>query len=464
MLHPGTVLAQIDQQFPESLERLFALLRFASVATDPKFDADCAAAANWLVDALRNMGFAAGLRPTTGQPLVVGTYSPEGGGKLPHILFYGHYDVQPADPVELWTSPPFEPRIRKAENGKDCIFARGACDDKGQLMTFLEATRHWLAVNGSLPFRLTVMIEGDEEGDASHLDRFLAENAGEFAVDAAFVCDTELWNGRTPAIVTRLRGCIGEEVTITGPRVDLHSGYYGGPAANPIKVLARIVAAIHDIRGRIAIPGFYDGVKPMPGALRKQWEGLKFPGQKFLRGVGLSEAAGEAGYSILEQIWARPTAETNGIFGGYRGTGTKTVLPSEATAKFTFRLVEGQNPQKVRKAFRKFVKARLPRDCKATFDGSGGNSTGFAIAENTPWVAAAKTALRDEWGVAPAVIGAGGSIPVVEFFKTHLKADSLLVGFGTDTDNVHSPDENYRLECYRKGIRSWARIIAQLSQ
>ena len=463
VLHPETVLAQIDQQFPQSLARLFELLRFASVATDPKFNADCAAAANWLVHRLQAMGLEAGLRETTGQPLVVGAYSPPDGGKLPHVLFYGHYDVQPADPVDLWTSPPFEPQIRKSRNGKDCIFARGACDDKGQLMTFLEASRSWLDVHGSLPFRLTVMIEGDEEGDASHLDRYLAKHAREYPIDAAFICDTELWNDKTPAINTRLRGCIGEQVTISGPRIDLHSGYYGGPAVNPIKVLTRIVAAMHDARGRITIPGFYDGVKPIPPALRKQWEKLKFPARKFLKDVGLSVAAGEQGYSVLEQIWARPTAEVNGIFGGYRGPGAKTVLPAQATGKFTFRLVEGQNPKKVRKAFRDFVRARLPADCKVVFDGSGGESTGISVAEETPWVEAAKTALKDEWGVSPVLVGGGGSIPVVESFKKHLKADSLLVGFGRDDDNVHSPDEKYDVESYHKGIRSWARIIAQLS-
>jgi acetylornithine deacetylase/succinyl-diaminopimelate desuccinylase-like protein len=463
LAHSDSVLVQIDQQFPQSLDRLFELLRFPSVATDPKYNGDCARAADWLVQQLSQMGFESGLHETTGQPLVVGGYRPPGGDTLPHILFYGHYDVQPADPVELWTSPPFDPQIRAGKNGKDCIFARGACDDKGQLMTFLEASRMWLAVHGSLPFQLTVMIEGDEEGDASHLDRYLAAHAKDYPVDAVFICDTGMWNSHTPAIHTRLRGCIGEELTITGPRIDLHSGYYGGPAINPIKVLSRILAAMHDARGKITIPGFYDGVKPIPASLRKQWEKLKFPARKFLGDVGLSVPAGEANYSVLEQIWARPTAEVNGIYGGYRGPGSKTVLPAEATAKLTFRLVAGQNPKRVRKAFRDFVTSRLPADCKARFNGSGGDSSGMSVAEDTPWVAAAKHALKQEWGRAPVLAGGGGSIPVVEFFKKHLKADSLLVGFSRGSDNIHSPDENYHVESYHKGIRSWARIIAQLS-
>ncbi len=458
------VLDHIDRELPQSLSRLFEILRFPTVATDPRHNADCVKAAEWIAGELRGLGFEAALRETTGQPVVIGRYAPpKATKKTPHILFYGHYDVQPADPYDLWTSAPFEPVIRKGKDGKKRIFARGACDDKGQFMTFLEATRAHLAVHGTLPFRLTVMIEGDEEGDASHLDRFVAKHAKEFAADAAFICDTDLWDDRTPAINTRLRGCIGEQVTIYGPRIDLHSGYYGGPARNPIKVLSAVLASLHDRNGRVTIPGFYDGVKPVPPALKKQWEKLKFPAKKFLKDVGLSIPAGESNYSVLEQIWARPTAEVNGIYGGYRGPGSKTVLPAEAIAKLTFRLVEGQDPNAVRRAFRRFVRSKLPPDCKAVFDGSGGESSGITVSEDTPWIEAAKLALKAEWGRAPVLIGGGGSIPIVESFKKHLGLDTLLVGFARDDDNVHSPDEKYDVECYHKGIRSWARIISEFA-
>lgn len=439
------------------------MLRFPSVGTDPAHHADCRKTAEWLVGQLKELGFKAGLRKTTGQPLVVGRYDPPGKGDVPHVLFYGHYDVQPADPLELWTSPPFEPQIRKGKSGKDAIFARGAADDKGQLMTFLEASRSWLKVHGELPFRITVMIEGDEEGDASHLDTFLKRHARDFPVDVAFICDTGMWDAKTPAIDTRLRGCIGIEITVIGPKIDLHSGLYGGPVQNPIKVLSRILAGLHDKKGRITIPGFYDGVRPVPAKLRKQWESLKFPAKKFLGDVGLSVPAGEQGYSVLEQMWARPTAEVNGIFGGYRGVGSKTVLPAEATAKLTFRLVEGQDPRRIRKAFKAFVNAQLPKDCKARFDDSGGDSRGIAVSEDTPWIRAARAALKAEFGRDAVLTGAGYSIPVVESFKTHLKVDSLLVGFGLADDNVHSPDEKYDVDSYRHGIRSWARIIAQFA-
>ena len=439
------------------------MLRFASVGTDPAHHKDCLATANWLVGQLNAMGFTAGLRQTSGQPLVVGQCAPPGAGKLPHVLFYGHYDVQPADPLELWTSPPFEPQIRKGASGQDAIFARGSADDKGQLMTFLEASRSWLKVHGSLPFRLTVMIEGDEESDPAHIDTFLRENAREFPVDAAFICDTGMWDAKTPGIDTQLRGCMGIEVTVIGPKIDLHSGLYGGPVQNPIKVVSRIIAAIHDRRGRIAIPGFYDGVKPIPPKVRKQWESLKFPAKKFLGDVGLSIPAGEQGYSALEQMWARPTAEVNGIHGGYRGVGSKTVLPAEATAKLTFRLVEGQDPKKIRKAFKAFVKDRLPADCKARFDDSGGDSSGIAVAVDTPWIRAAQAALKDEFGREAVLMGAGYSIPVVESFKKYLKVDSLLVGFGLPDDNAHSPDEKYDVASFRRGTRTWARIFAQFA-
>jgi acetylornithine deacetylase/succinyl-diaminopimelate desuccinylase-like protein len=464
LVHPGTVLAEIDQQFPQSLARLFELLRFPSIAMDPAHHRDCLDAANWLVNELAGLGFAAGLRDTTGQPVVVATYAPPGGGAgKPHILFYGHYDVQPADPLELWASAPFEPQIRKDRSGKDAIFARGACDDKGQLMTFLEASRAWMKLHGALPFRLTVLIEGDEEGDSNHLDGFLKAHAPDFPVDVAFICDTEMWDAKTPAINTRLRGCISDEVTIAGPRIDLHSGYYGGPARNPIKVLAQILASLHDARGRITIPGFYDGVKPIPAPLRRQWRSLGFSARKFLGGVGLSVPAGEAGYSALEQLWARPTAEVNGIYGGYRGPGSKTVLPSQATAKITFRLVEGQNPARIRRAFRRYVRQSLPRDCTASFHDGGGDSSGIAVAEDTPWIAAARRALKDEFGRDAVLVGGGFSIPVVQSFKTHLKADSLLVGFSLEDNGAHSPNEKYNVESYRKGIRSWARIISELA-
>ncbi|MGE3874596.1 MAG: M20/M25/M40 family metallo-hydrolase [Parvibaculaceae bacterium] len=459
------VLQGIDGALDESVARLVELLRFPSVGTDPAFHRACRDAAAWLERLLAGMGFAARMDETTGQPVIVAEYAPKGlPSHAPRILFYGHYDVQPPDPLDLWESPPFEPQLRMGADGEERIFARGACDDKGQLMTFLEASRAWLAVKGSLPFHLTILIEGDEEGDSTHLDRYVAANKGKLAADVVFICDTGMWDAKTPAITTRLRGCIAEEIVISGPSRDLHSGYYGGPARNPIRVLTKILGELHDRNGRVKLPGFYDGVDPVPLPTRRQWKSLNFPARKYLGDIGLSIPAGEKAYAVHEQIWSRPTAEINGIHGGYIGAGSKTVLPAEATAKLTFRLVGRQTPRQVRRGLRQFVEARLPADCKVRYKSQGGDSMAVTVAEASPWVRLAQGALEQEWGRQPVLMADGASIPVVGTFKSLLKIDSLLVGFGLEDDSVHSPNEKYNLTSFHKGIRSWARIIGGLVQ
>jgi acetylornithine deacetylase/succinyl-diaminopimelate desuccinylase-like protein len=455
-----TVLQAIDASEANRLTRLFSLLRFPSIGTDPGHARDCRDAAEWVMNMCKDMGFDAALHATTGQPVVLATYAPPGHPHVPHVLFYGHYDVQPSVPDELWSTPPFAPEIRQHANGRDGIFARGATDNKGQLMTFVEASRAWLEIHGSLPFRLTLLIEGDEEGDSSHLDRFVADNRALLAADIALVCDTNMWDHATPAIVTSLRGVIATEVFVQGPKIDLHSGYYGGPAVNPIKALSQVIASLHDTTGRVAIPGFYKGVKPVSMAMRKRLAAIAFDAKGFLAVAGLKHTAGETGYSVLEQRWLRPTCEVNGIQGGYTGVGTKTVLPALASAKFTFRLVEGQKPAAIRAAFKAHVKKHLPPDCKARFDSSGGDSSGVGVPDDSVWVSLGQQALADEWGCAPVLAGAGGSIPVVEAFRTYLKMDSLMIGFGLVDDAVHSPNEKYDVRSFNKGTRSWARLIA----
>jgi acetylornithine deacetylase/succinyl-diaminopimelate desuccinylase-like protein len=461
MLKP--VLDCIDAAQEKSLENLFALLKFKSIGTDPAYAADCRATAGWLLAYFKSMGLVAEERETTGQPVIVGRWG-EGQTNLPHVLFYGHYDVQPVDPLNLWASPPFEPRIGKTTAGHEAIFGRGTSDDKGQLMTFLEAVRAWLQVHGSLPFRLTVLIEGDEEGDSGHIDRFLEQQGKVLGADIARICDTEMWDAKTPAITTSLRGCIAEDVTITGPKMDLHSGYFGGPATNTLKVLSGLIAKLHDKTGRIAIPGFYEGMKPISKQRLSQWKKLGLTARHYLRPVGLAHAAGEQSFSIAEQLWARPTVEVNGFWGGYTAEGRKTVLPSTAQAKFTFRLVEGQKPAKVRAAFRKFMKANLPPYGKISFTSHGGDSSGIAVAEDNPWITLAAAALKDEWSRPTALVGSGVSIPVVESFRKHQKMESLLVGFSRFDDAAHSPNEKYDVECYHRGTRSWARIIGKIAE
>jgi acetylornithine deacetylase/succinyl-diaminopimelate desuccinylase-like protein len=458
------ILGLVDSNLEASLGRLAELIRIPSISTDPAHHDDCLRAAEWLVSELSVIGFNASVRPTSGRPMVVAHYRPKKAAAKPlHILFYGHYDVQPAVPLDLWKTPPFEMHRLRGRDGVERIYGRGTADDKGQLMTFVEAARAWIKATGDLPIRATFLIEGEEESGSPSLVPFLRASRAELSCDAAFVCDTAMWDAKTPAITTRLRGLVHEEITITGPRIDLHSGMYGGPAMNPIRVLSRIIASLHDRNGKVTIPGFYEGVSELPKSVRQQWQSLKFSDRKFLKEVGLSVPAGEKDRSVLEQLWARPTAEINGIWGGYSGAGTKTVLPATAHAKFTFRLTGKQNPKKILKAFQRFVRAQLPADCKVEFSGRGGGSPATEVSENNVFIRKCGAALRQEFGREAVLIGSGGSIPIVRSFKEILGMDSVLVGFGLDDDAIHSPNEKYDVPSFHRGIRSWARIIAELA-
>ncbi len=353
------VLSRIDQDIDHSVERLFALLRIASVSTDPAFKPQCRAAAEHVAADLKSIGFDANVRPTAGHPVVVGKAN---GAAGPRVLFYGHYDVQPVDPLNLWKTPPFEPRIETLPDGRKIIVARGACDDKGQAMTFIEACRAFKAVTGKLPLPITMMIEGEEECGSQHLFKFVRDNAAEFKLDLALVCDTAMWDQKTPAITTSLRGLVYEDVKITCADRDLHSGVFGGAAQNPIRLLAKILGAMWDDNGRVTIPGFYDGVKELPADIKADLKALDLTPEKFLGPIGLKTPAGEKDRMLIEQITTRPTAEINGIVGGYTGEGAKTVIPGQASAKVSFRLVGEQDPAKIRDAFRAFVR----RGCRRT--------------------------------------------------------------------------------------------------
>lgn len=451
------VLARIDADLPQALERLMELLRIPSISTDPAFKPDCARAADWLVADLQTLGFTAASRPTPGHPMVVG-HGGEGGR---HLLFYGHYDVQPVDPLELWARDPFDPQVEDTPKGK-VIRARGSSDDKGQLMTFLEACRAWKAVHGSLPGKLTIFLEGEEESGSPSLIPFLRENAAELRADLALICDTGLFEDAVPAITTMLRGLCKAEFTVRAASRDLHSGMYGGLARNPIHVLTRLLAGLHDAEGHVQVPGFYDDVAELPDALRQQWQALAFDHGKYLGDVGLSLPAGEVERTPLEMIWSRPTAEVNGIWGGYTGAGFKTVLPGEAHAKVSFRLVSKQDPEKVLKSFRSWAKSQIPADCEIIWHDGIEGSPASVMEIGDPAFEAARQALTDEWGRAAAFVGSGGSIPIAGYFKTELGMDAMLIGFGRDDDQIHSPNEKYDLECFHKGIRSWARVLARL--
>lgn len=458
MSQVDAVLAQVDADIDAALARLFEVLRMRSISTDPEFTAETRACAEWHARDLASIGFDASVRDTPGHPIVLAHDHAAAGTR---VLFYGHYDVQPVDPLELWDTDPFEPALVTRPDGSRQIVARGAADDKGQLMTFVEACRAWKAVTGSLPLGVTVLLEGEEESGGVNLPGFLEANTEELRADVALICDTNMWDADTPAITTSLRGLCGEEIIIHASDRDLHSGFYGSAAANPNHILARIIADLRDDTGRVTLPGFYDGVPELPQALRDSWAKLDFSEEAFLGEVGLSVPAGEAGRSVLEQTWSRPTCEVNGMGGGYQGAGFKTVIPAMASAKISFRLVFDQDPHKIRAAFREFVRARIPADCRVEFIEHG---AGRAIAFDVGAAPFRQTqeALTEEWGKPAAFIGGGGSIPVATLIKDRLGMDVVMAGFGLSDDRIHSPNEKYDLRSFHKGIRSWVRILARL--
>jgi acetylornithine deacetylase/succinyl-diaminopimelate desuccinylase-like protein len=329
-------------------------------------------------------------------------------------------------------------------------------------MTFVEAVRAYKETRGALPVRITILFEGEEESGSPSLKPFLEENAAELKADFALVCDTGMWDGDTPAISAGLRGLVGEEIVITGADRDLHSGLFGGAAANPIHILTDILAGLHDETGRITLPGFYDGVEETPANIKASWEKLGMTAEKFLGGVGLSIPSGEKGRSVMELTWARPTAEVNGIWGGYTGAGFKTVIAAKASAKVSFRLVGQQNPAAIRESFRAYVRSKIPGDCSVEFQEHGG-SPAIQLSYDSPVLTKAKTALSNEWPKPALIIGMGGSIPIVGDFQKMLGMESLLVGFGLSDDRIHSPNEKYELRSYHKGIRSWIRILDALA-
>ena len=459
MATTDNILEAIDADQGAALERLFALLSIPSISAVPAHFPDCERAADWLVGELGGLGFEAAKHPTEGRPMVVG-HAKANRRDAPHVLFYGHYDVQPVDPLNLWRNPPFEPKLEAGPSGEQ-IVARGASDDKGQLMTFLEACRAFKKFGGP-PCQITVLFEGEEETGSPSLPAFLAKNAKLLKADIALVCDTGMWGPGTPAITTSLRGLVGEEVILTGANRDLHSGLYGGAAVNPIHALSAILGALHDSNGGVTLPSFYDGVEELPTEIAEQWSTLDFDAAAFLGAVGLTTPAGERDRTPLEQLWSRPTCEVNGVVGGYTAEGFKTVLPGKASAKVSFRLVGKQNPERIAQAFRTFVTSRLPPDVKAEFI-SHGASAALSLPVKNEALRRARRALEAEWGKPAALVGSGGSIPIVGAFKRELQMDSLLVGFALDDDRIHSPNEKYERTSFHKGARSWARILAALA-
>ena len=455
------VLAHIEATLDQARERWFDLLRIPSVSAQPAHAGDCRRAAAWMRAQLDAMGFETAVHDTAGHPVVLAHHPGGGSAGAPHLLFYGHYDVQPAEPFELWTHAPFDPVLSDGPHGPRVV-ARGAVDDKGQVMMWLEAMRAWHDVHGTLPVPVTVLIEGEEEVGSPNLDAFLRTHRDALRADVAIISDTGMWDIETPALTTRLRGMAYVQLTVHAAARDLHSGLFGGSALNPINVLTTILGGLKDATGRVQIPGFYDGVRDVPPALAAQWAALGFDEAAFLGGIGLSHPAGEQGRPALERLWARPTADVNGIWGGYQGPGSKTVIAAEAGAKISFRLVPGQDPDAVVAGFRAFVDARLPPDARAQIEVFS-TAPGIEIADDSRFVTAAQAVLAEEYGRPANLIGSGGSIPVVGSFRTLLGIDSVLMGFGLDDDQVHSPNEKFEWRCFHHGLRAHARLLGRLA-
>jgi len=453
-------LLQVEEHLRQhALERVTELQRFLqipSVSADSRHKPDMLQAAEFVRDQLQAAGCTAEIIPTAGHPLVYGEWchSP----KAPTALVYGHYDVQPADPVADWISPPFGAEIR---DGK--IYARGATDDKGQLFTHVKSVASWLNSVGSLPVNVKFLIEGEEEVGSSNLETFLADNQARCRCDVAVISDTAQYGPGQPAITYGLRGIISCEVTVQGPKQDLHSGVFGGAIANPVNVLARLIASLHDDSGRIQIPGFYDSVRPLTTEERQAFAALPFDEHAFLSELGVNQAAGEAGFTTLERRWARPTCDVNGIFGGYQGEGPKTIIPAQATAKITCRLVADQNPEQVSQALEAWLRSQCPSTVRLTVQ-IGHGCPAMVCDLNSPYLQAARQAVEHAFGKAPVLIREGGSIPVVSTFKQILGVDTLLLGWGQNTDNLHSPNEHFSLEDFHRGTFASAALWQALGQ
>ena len=448
--------AYLKERSGDFEEQLKALLRIPSVSAQPKHDADTRRAAEFIRDDLKAMSLDARIIETKRHPLVYAEWLKAEG--KPTVLIYGHYDVQPPEPLEPWRSDPFEPVVRDGN-----LYARGATDDKGQMFTHLKAVEAWLKTDGRLPVNVKILIEGEEEVGGANLEEYVAQNAAKLKCDYAVISDTSQFAPGKPAITYGLKGLAYFEIHVKGANRDLHSGTYGGAVANPLNALAKIVASLTDADGRIAVAGFYDDVKPLEDWERDAFKKLPFSEADFQADLGVPALFGEAGYSTLERKGARPTCDVNGIWGGYAGDGPKTVLPREAGAKFSFRLVPDQDPKKIEALVRKHVEAATPPGVTVEFITHHG-APAVLVDVSTPGFQAATKAVEAAFGVKPLYIREGGSIPVVGLFKQHLNVDTLLLGWGQNDDNLHGPNEKFSLADFHRGIKASARLLDELAR
>jgi acetylornithine deacetylase/succinyl-diaminopimelate desuccinylase-like protein len=450
------VAAYLAQHQDRFLEELKDLLRIPSVSADPAFTPAIQQAAEFVRDQFARLEMTTEIVPTAGHPIVYAEWLGRPGA--PTVLVYGHYDVQPPDPLDVWITPPFEPTIR---DGK--LYARGASDDKGQFFTHVKSVEAWLKGTGSLPVNVKFVIEGEEEVGGVHLDQFLASRRTQLKSDVAVISDTSQYAPGIPAITYGLRGIFACEVTLHGPKRDLHSGVFGGSVANPVNMLARLIGQLHDDQGRVQVPGFYDDVAALTDEERRQFAALPFDEPAYLDELGVSEAWGEAGFTTLERRWTRPTCDVNGLYGGYTGVGPKTIVPAKATAKITCRLVPKQDPARIATALEQFLRDRCPAKLLLEFQSFHG-CPAFVMSPDSPYIAAGKAAIRAGFDAEPVLIREGGSIPVVTTFQHVLGVDTLLLGWGLNTDALHSPNEHFTVADFHRGTRASAALWAELAR
>jgi len=450
------VLEQIAQDSEAAIKRLQTFLRIPSISTNPEYKDEVRRCAQYIADDLASIGLDATMHDTIGHPMVVAT-DDSAGPNAPRVLYYGHYDVQPVEPLDEWSVPPFDGAVVDGPRGKRFV-ARGAADDKGQLMTFVEAIRAWKKVHGSLPVRVVILLEGEEESGSESLVPFLTEHKEDLQADTCIVCDTGMWDENTPAITSRLRGLVYIEATLHGPSHDLHSGSYGGAVVNPANALAKILGQLHDDDGRIQIDGFYDDVAEVSTEQVTEWNSLGDADALTMESSGAKAIFGEKGFSTLERVWSRPTCDINGLCAGYTGEGAKTVIAASAMAKISCRLVAHQKPEQIEQSLFAFLESRTPVGCHWDLK-SFGTAPAIAVPTESPWLTAASEALTRVFPNPAVLIGTGGSIPVVGEFQTILGVDTVMVGFSLDDDLIHAPNEKFEVSCFQRGILSQATIL-----
>lgn len=460
MSNSAKVLADIDASRGKAVEGLIEFLRIPSVSTKPEHKPDMWRCADWLTGQLRGFGLKAEIVPTAGHPAVIAKNEHKAG--RPTVLIYGHYDVQPPEPLEQWTSPPFEPQVRKNEAGFEAVYARGAVDDKGQVWCHAQALAAWQR-NGGAPINVTLLIEGEEEIGSPNLAGFIEQNKESLKADICVVSDTGQFARGYPAITYGLRGIVSTEIELTGPGHDLHSGMYGGAVPNPANALCELLATLHDKDGRVNIPGFYDDVEELTDRERQEFGRLPFDEAKYKSELKLTELVGEKGFTTFERTWVRPTCDINGLTSGYQGPGGKTVIASKASAKISMRMVPKQDPKKIIAAFEKAMRDRCPRGCTIKFTHRGSGSAALVVPLTGKPMQLAAKAVERGFGKKPVYMREGGSIPILGTVKRVLGLDTLLIGFGLPDDRVHSPNEKFDLDALYAGMRTCAALYEELA-